>query len=156
MCAVGSLWEGLLQGGGYGGYDEWGGGYGGYEEDYGGGDAYMGGGYGGGYEEYGGGYDGGYDGYGAAAGAAGGMAMVPMMLPNGQVNNPNHLFSFATCYVHSCSAPVPVQISGHCCMYRIPEEFFSVLHVKYIHLGPKESVPSAFSRAIKRDGLYCK
>ena len=62
-----------------------GGGYGGYEEDYGGGDAYMGGGYGGGYEEYGGGYDGGYDGYGAAAGAAGGMAMVPMMLPNGQV-----------------------------------------------------------------------
>ena len=88
MCGVGSSCEALLQGGGYGGYDEWGGGYGGYEEDYGGGDAYMGGGHGGGYEEYGGGYDGGYDGYGAAAGAAGGMAMVPMMLPNGQVGCP--------------------------------------------------------------------
>ncbi|CAL5220907.1 g3002 [Coccomyxa viridis] len=69
------------QGGGYGGYDEWGGGggYGGYEEGYGQ-DAYMG--YGGGYEDYnGGGYD---SSYGGVAGASG-MAMVPMMLPNGQV-----------------------------------------------------------------------
>lgn len=41
----------------------------------------MGGGYGGSYDDYGGG---GYDAYGGAVGAAG-MAMVPMMLPNGQV-----------------------------------------------------------------------
>ena len=69
----------MLQGGGYGGYDEWGGGYGGYDEGYGQ-DSY--GGYGGGYEDYSGG---GYESYGGVAGAAG-MAMVPMMLPNGQVS----------------------------------------------------------------------
>ena len=69
----------MLQGGGYGGYDEWGGAYGGYDEGYGQ-DAY--GGYGGGYEDYSGG---GYDGFGGVAGTAG-MAMVPMMLPNGQVS----------------------------------------------------------------------
>ena len=68
----------FTQQGGYGGYDEWGGGgYGGYDEGYGQ-DTYMG--YGG-YDDYSGG---GYEGFGGAAGAAG-MAMVPMMLPNGQV-----------------------------------------------------------------------
>ena len=50
-----------------GGYDE------GYGEDYG---------YGGGYDDYSGGY-----GTGAfSGGGAAGMAMVPMMLPNGQVS----------------------------------------------------------------------
>ena len=85
---------GWVQGGGYGGYDEWGGGggYGGYEEGYGQ-DAYMG--YGGGYEDYnGGGYD---SSYGGVAGASG-MAMVPMMLPNGQV---------------SCSLPSPSYLLVH-------------------------------------------
>ena len=48
------------------------------------GDDGYGGGYGGGFEDYGAG------GYGAAAaiGGGAGMAMVPMMLPNGQVGRP--------------------------------------------------------------------
>jgi len=87
----------MLQGGGYGGYDEWGGGGygGGYDEGYGQ-DAYSG--YGGGYEDYSGG---GYDGYGGAAAGAAGMAMVPMMLPNGQVHALSTNSQFLLWHLHS-------------------------------------------------------
>ena len=87
----------MLQGGGYGGYDEWGsGGHGGgYDEGYGQ-DAYTG--YGGGYEDYSGG---GYDGYGGAAAGAAGMAMVPMMLPNGQVHALSTASQFLPWHLHS-------------------------------------------------------